>query len=150
MHQCRRKLFYNSHHIREGFFNRSYRGKQNRCCNEGDLDNLRNARERMGSKPVVACVRMHNPTVPVEWEQYADSILIYFNTGIPVLMDILFGRRKAGGRLPYNLPESMAAVERHGEDEIRGPEPYRCQDGTVYETGYSTAEGAVKGNEENP
>ena len=136
--------------IREGFFNRSYRGKQNRCCNEGDLDNLRNARERMGSRPVVACVRMHNPTVPVEWEQYADSILVYFNTGIPVLMDILFGRRKAGGRLPYNLPESMAAVERHGEDDIRGPEPYRCQDGTVYETGYSAAEGAVKGNEENP
>ena len=50
-------------------------------------------------------------------------------------MDILFGRRTAGGRLPYNLPKDMAAVENHNEDDIEGPEPYVCEDGTEWKAG---------------
>ena len=118
--------------FREDFTNRSYRGKRNCCINEGDLDNLEEARRRMGGKPVAVSMHMHNPAVPAEWEGLADVILVDFGCNLQVLLDILFGRREAGGKLPYNLPASMEAVEIHGEDDIRGPEPYRCADGTVW------------------
>ena len=123
--------------FREDFTNRSYRGKTNRCINENDLDNLEEARRRMGGKPVMVCMQMHNPTVPAEWEPLADGILIHFGCSMPVLLDILFGRRTAEGKLPYNLPASMAAVEKHAEDDPSGPEPYVCSDGTVFTAGYS-------------
>ncbi len=119
--------------FREDFTNRSYRGKTNTCANEGDLDNLEEARRRMGTKPVIVCMHMHNPTVPAEWEGKADAILVHFGCSLQVQMDILFGRRKAEGKLPYSLPASMAAVEKHAEDDIRGPEPYACADGTRWE-----------------
>ncbi len=121
--------------FRESFTNRSYRGKTNRCFNEKDLDNLEEARRRMGTKPVIVCMHMHNPTVPAEWESLADGILVHFGCSIPVLLDILAGKREAGGKLPYNLPKDMAAVEKHGEDDIRGPEPYVCGDGKVWAAG---------------
>ncbi len=118
--------------FRENFTNRSYRGKTNTCANEGDLDNLEEARRRMGTRPVIVCMHMHNPTVPAEWEGKADAILVHFGCSLQVQMDVLFGRRKAEGKLPYSLPASMAAVEKHAEDDIRGPEPYVCADGTVW------------------
>jgi len=31
----------------------------------------------------------------------------------------------------------MAAVEEHGEDEIRGPEAYVCADGVAWRDGFS-------------
>ena len=123
--------------FREDFINRSYRGKTNRCFNEQDLDNLEETRRRMGGKPVIVCMLMHNPTVPAEWESLADGIVVYFSCGRSVLMDILFGKRTAGGRLPYNLPKDMAAVEEHGEDEICGPEAYVCADGSVWQEGFA-------------
>lgn len=123
--------------FRENFTNRSYRGKTNRCINEGDLDNLGEARRRMGEKPVMICMQMHNPTVPTEWEPLADGILIHFGCSMSVLLDILFGRRTAKGKLPYNLPASMAAVEKHAEDDLSGPEPYVCSEGAVFAAGYS-------------
>ena len=123
--------------FREDFTNRSYRGKTNQCFNEQDLDNLEETRRRMGGKPVIVCMLMHNPTVPAEWESLADGIVVYFSCGRSVLMDILFGKRTAGGRLPYNLPKSMAAVEVHGEDDIRGPEAYVCADGSVWQEGFA-------------
>ena len=123
--------------FREDFTNRAYRGKTNRCFNEQDLDNLEETRRRMGGKPVIVCMLMHNPTVPAEWESLADGIVVYFSCGRSVLMDILFGKWTAGGRLPYNLPKSMAAVEVHGEDDIRGPEAYVCADGVAWRDGFS-------------
>ena len=119
--------------FREDFTNRSYRGKGNRSINESDLDNLEEARRLMGDKPVIMCMHMHNPTVPAEWEGLADGILIHFGCNLRVQLEILFGRMSAGGELPYNLPKSMAAVERHNEDDIRGPEPYVSGNGAVWE-----------------
>ncbi len=121
--------------FREDFTNRSYRGKTNRCWNEKDLDNLERARREMGGKQVIIVMHMHNPTVPGEWEGLADGILVHFGCSTEVILDILFGEREAAGRLPYNLPKDMAAVERHNEDDPEGPEPYTCADGTVWKSG---------------
>ena len=117
---------------REPFTDRSYRGKTDTCINEKDLDNVLEARRRMGDKPVIVSLHMHNPTVPAEFEPAADAILVDFSVSTEVLLDVLFGERKATGRLPYNLPADMAAVERHGEDAIEGPTPYTASDGAVY------------------
>ncbi len=121
--------------FRESFTDRSYKGKSNVCYNEADLDNLLLAREKMGGRPVIVCMYMHNPTVPAEFEPPADGVLVHFGVSDRILLDVLFGDRPAGGTLPYNLPADMAAVERHGEDDIVGPEPYRTADGTVYAAG---------------
>ena len=122
--------------FREDFTNRSYRGKSNRCWNEKDLDNLEQARKAMGTRPVIAVMHMHNPTVPAEWEGLADGILVHFGCSMPVILDILFGDREGTGKLPYNLPKDMAAVELHNEDDIEGPEAYACPDGTVWAAGF--------------
>ncbi len=123
--------------FRENFTNRSYRGKENTCFNEADLDNLENARAKMGNKPVIVCMHLHNPAVPAEWEGLADGILAHFGCSLDILLDILFGRRTAGGRLPYNLPVSMAAVEKHNEDEPEGSAPYTAGNGDVWQAGFS-------------
>ena len=104
---------------------------------EADLDNLENARAKMGNKPVIVCMHLHNPAVPAEWEGLADGILAHFGCSLDILLDILFGRRTAGGRLPYNLPASMAAVEKHNEDEPEGPAPYTAGNGDVWQAGFS-------------
>lgn len=123
--------------FRENFTNRSYRGKSNISINESDLDNLESARKTMGTKPVIICMHLHNPSVPAEWEPLGDGILVHFGCSLVVLMDILTGSRFPGGRLPYPLPRSMAAVEAHQEDDPFGIEPYVCSDGTVFKTGFS-------------
>ncbi len=117
---------------REPSPDRSYRGKTGICVNEADLDNVLEARRRVGDKPVIVSIHLHNPTVPAEFEPMADAILADFSVNTGVLLDVLFGERRATGRLPYNLPKDMAAVERHGEDAIEGPEPYVASDGAVY------------------
>ena len=117
---------------REPFTDRSYRGKSNTCINESDLDLVLEARRRMGGKPVIVSLHMHNPTVMSELEPSADAILVDFSVNTPVLMDVVFGDRQATGRLPYNLPRDMESVERHGEDDINGPEPYVASNGDVY------------------
>ena len=124
--------------FREDFTNRSYRGKTNTCWNEKDLDNLEEARRRMGGKPVIAVMHLHHPAVPAEWEGLADGILVHFGCENRVLLDILFGAAEGTGKLPYNLPKDMAAVERHPEDSIEGPEPYVCADGSIWKVGAST------------
>ena len=123
--------------FRENFTNRSYRGKTNTCVNEKDLDNLAEARARMAGKPVIAVLHLHNPAVPAEFEPLADGLLVHFGCTLTVLMQILSGEAKAGGRLPYALPRSMEAVERHDEDDPADPEAYVCADGTAFVRGYA-------------
>ena len=47
--------------IREKDSDRSYRGKTAICANERDLDILEETRRLAGDKPVIVCLRMHNP-----------------------------------------------------------------------------------------
>ncbi len=116
---------------------RSYRGKTNTASNESDLDNLLNARKRMGDKPVIACLRMHNPTVMSEFEKDADAIIAEFGVELEVLLEILFGERVRGGKLPYSMPKDMDTVEAHCEDLPDDYEPYTDSLGNTYSRGYS-------------
>ena len=53
-------------------------------------------RRRLGDKPVIVCMQMHNPTVPAEWEPLADGILI-------LLIGALYGPAGSGEQLMYAL-----------------------------------------------
>ena len=58
--------------FREDFTDRSYRGKTGTAANEADLDLVLDTRAAMGDKPVIVCLRMHNPTVLSELEPAAE------------------------------------------------------------------------------
>lgn len=115
---------------------RTYRGKTNTARNEGDLDNLLQAREAMGQKPVIAILQIHNPTVMSEFEPAADAILAHFGIEDRVLMDLLCGQAKPGGRLPVIMPVDMETVEAHCEDVDDDIQPYVDRTGNAYDYGF--------------
>jgi beta-glucosidase len=124
--------------FREEGKNRSYLGKTSICPNESDLENVLDA-EKSG-KPVIAVIRMHNPAVLPELEPHADAILCEFGIETGVLFEILFGERRAGGRLPYHLPKNMQGIEESLEDLADDYEPYRDTEGNCYERGFGLGE----------
>ncbi len=75
--------------FREDFVNRSYAGKTNTAYNESDLDNIINTKKAMGDKKVICVLRMHNSTVPAEFEKYCDAILIEFGVQKNVIFDLI-------------------------------------------------------------
>lgn len=115
---------------------RSYRGKENTPWNHRDLDCILETRKRMGGKPVVVCMRLHNPAVVSEFEPEIDGFLVHFGVENRVLLDILSGKCVPGGRLPLKMPASMETVERHMEDVFDDIECYTDECGNVYDFGF--------------
>ena len=122
--------------FREKSDNRSYRGKRETVCNEGDLDNVLEMRRRMGTKPVILLMELHNPTVPAEIEPAADAVAVQFGVTKAAMFDVIFGRSPAEGKLPYHMPKDMAAIEKHCEDLFNDYEAYRDSEGNRWEYGF--------------
>ncbi len=119
----------------ETFRNRSYYGKTayNR---EDELDQLLKLKETMKEKPVIVILHMERPCVVRELEPFADGLLVDFGAEDKTMIKILSGIEKAAGRLPFNIPNSMEAVEKHMED-CDDIVPYIDTQGKCYKTGYS-------------
>lgn len=115
---------------------RGYRGKENRPWNHGDLDCILETEKRMGGKPVIVCMHLHNPAVVSEFEEKADGLLVHFGVENRVLLDILSGACAPGGRLPLKMPASMETVERHKEDVFDDIECHTDACGNVYDFGF--------------
>lgn len=122
--------------ISEPFDDRSYHGKTVHTANESDLDNIIEARNLMGTKPVIVCAHLSNAVVPAEFEQYADAILCEFGVEHRAIFDILTGQAEPSALLPLNLPESMETVERHCEDIADDITPYTDSEGNTYRFGF--------------
>ncbi len=122
--------------FREASDDRSYRGKEGAAANEGDLDLVMDARKRMPGKPVIVCVRMHNPCVLSELEPYADAILTDFGVSREAVLTLVSGGAEPSALLPVQLPASMEAVEAHCEDRPLDIEPYRDACGNRYDFGF--------------
>lgn len=116
--------------------NRSYKGKTNTPYNHADLDNVLNTRARMGDKPVIVVMQLHNPAVVKEFESQADGILAHFGVENKILMEVLTGRSNPGGRLPVKLPANMETVERHCEDVFDDIECHVDECGNTYDYGF--------------
>ena len=127
--------------FREKDCDRSYRGKENTPYNAKDLDNILEAREKMGDKPVIVVMHSHNPSVVSEYEPQVDGILTHFGVENKVLMQILSGEPIPGGRLPLILPASMETVEKHSEDIFDDLKPYTDACGNRYDYGFGLSYG---------
>lgn len=119
--------------FREGFTNRGYKGKTGTAANESDLDLVLDARAAMGDKPVIVCLRMHNPTVVSELEAAADAILIDFGVQAQAILDLVSGRAEPSALLPVQMPRDMETVEKHCEDVPFDMDPYVDSQGNAYD-----------------
>ncbi|MFD5329456.1 glycoside hydrolase family 3 protein [Streptomyces sp. NPDC127092] len=61
--------------------------------------------------PTVVCVNLERPAVLPEIAEHAAALLADYGASDAALLDVVFGRAKPEGRLPFELPRSMAAVE---------------------------------------
>jgi beta-glucosidase len=66
--------------------------------------------------PVVAVPKLDRPLVLTDVVDRAAAVIGSYGVSDDVLLETLFGDRRPGGRLPFELPRSMAQVERQLED----------------------------------
>ena len=67
-------------------------------------------------KPTVVVANLYRPTVLTEINELCTALMADFDTSDEVLADVLFGKRQAMGKLPFELPSSQEAVEKQMED----------------------------------
>lgn len=67
-------------------------------------------------KPSVVVANLYRPSVLTEINEQCGALMADFDTSDEVLADVLFGKRKAEGKLPFELPSSKEAVEKQMED----------------------------------
>ena len=70
----------------------------------------------IGQKPSVVVANLYRPSILTEVNEVCDALMADFDTSDEVLADVLFGKRKAGGKLPFELPSSQEAIEKQLED----------------------------------
>ena len=81
------------------------------------------------------CIRdrtVTNPCVMTEVEPLADAVMLGFSVQTQAFLDLLFGREKPSGLLPFEMPASMQAIEEHCEDLPHDIVPYTDADGNTY------------------
>jgi beta-glucosidase len=108
-----------------GFFGRIHQGN---LAFWGEA--LQHLQDVMRAKPTVIDVYLDRPAVIPELAQEAAALLGSFGASDRALLDVLFGRFAPSGKLPFELPSSMEAVERQKEDV-----PYDSDD-PLYEFGF--------------
>ncbi|MDS0524289.1 glycoside hydrolase family 3 protein [Clostridium sp. SHJSY1] len=122
--------------FREKTVDRGYYGKTNTVANEEDLDIVINTKKKIGNKPVIVCIHMHNPTVLSELEPYSDAILVDFGIQKTAILDIIRGKEEPYGLLPVQMPASMKTVEKHNEDVPFDMDVYKDAMGNSYDFGF--------------
>ena len=115
--------------------NRSYRGRHIEVENATDLALVRETKALMGSKPVVVLLQATRPVV-MEFEPWADAVLVAFGVRSKALLEIVSGAFEPSGRLPMQFPANMDTVERQQEDVPQDMEPWRDTDGNSYDFGF--------------
>lgn len=71
---------------------------------------------RCGKTPVVMTVYLDRPAILTEVRDKVAALYGDFGVSDDALLDVLSGKAKAGGHLPFELPSSMAAVEAQKAD----------------------------------
>jgi beta-glucosidase len=87
---------------------------------QGDLDfkdpELSRILKIMHQKPAVVCIYLDRPAVIPEISEHAAGLLCDFGALDDAVLDVIFGKFHPSGRLPFELPLSMKAVENQMED----------------------------------
>jgi beta-glucosidase len=71
-------------------------------------------------KPTIVAIDLSRPAVIPDIASASAALLGTFGASDVALLDVLFGRSAPSGRLPFELPSSMAAVERQAPDAPYG------------------------------
>ena len=71
---------------------------------------------RCGKTPAVMTVYMDRPAILTEVKDKTAALYADFGVSDNALLDVLTGKAKAGGHLPFELPSSMAAVAAQKSD----------------------------------
>jgi len=130
--------------FRENDCDRAYINKVNTSYNATDLENILSARKAMGDKPVIVVLQLHNPAVVAEFEKQVDGLIAHFGVENKVLMEILAGEARPGGRLPMLLPASMETIEHHSEDVSDDMDVYVDECGNQYDYGFGLMDYALR------
>ncbi len=94
------------------FFESFFRGGRLHYSEE-ELDDIL---ELIRQKPSVVVANLYRPSVLSEINAECGALMADFDTSDEVLADVLFGKRKLQGKLPFELPSSQEAVEKQKED----------------------------------
>ena len=116
----------------EKFTNRSYKGKSIAVENQTDLSLVRETKAAMGDKPVVVLLSTTRPVV-MEFEPWADAILVAFGVRSAAYLDIITGANEPYGLLPMQFPIDMNTVEEQFEDTPHDMTPYLDACGNRYD-----------------
>ncbi|MFI5771222.1 glycoside hydrolase family 3 protein [Streptomyces sp. NPDC051658] len=79
-------------------------------------EELKPVLDLLDAVPTVVCLNLERPAVIPEIAERAAALIVDFGASDEALLDVAFGRARAEGRLPYELPRSMAAVEASRSD----------------------------------
>jgi len=97
---------------REGFLERFFH------C--GDLAfksaELRRILDILAKAPTIVDIYLDRPAVIPEIAQQSAALLANFGASDATLLDVIFGRCAPSGKLPFELPSSVEAVQRQKED----------------------------------
>ncbi|MEU9735809.1 glycoside hydrolase family 3 N-terminal domain-containing protein [Streptomyces sp. NPDC048002] len=74
-------------------------------------DELKEILRLLETVPTLVCVNLERPAVLPEIAERAAALVADYGASDAALLDVAFGRARAEGRLPFELPRSMAAVE---------------------------------------
>lgn len=66
--------------------------------------------------PTIIDIHLERPAIFPEINEAASAVTVNFGASNEALLDVLFGRSVAAGRLPFDLPSSMKAVEESRTD----------------------------------
>ncbi len=93
----------------------------------GDLDFKEKEKEEiltlLRTVPTIVVIELDRPAVIPEINADAKALLADFGASDEAVLDVIFGKRKPEGRLPFELPSSMKAVR-----EQRSDVPYDSND----------------------
>ncbi len=96
------------------------KGLLERFFHAGDLDFKGEEKERLlnilDTVPTIVDMYLERPAVIPEIAEKAAALLANFGAEDEAALDVIFGTHSPNGKLPFELPASMAAVRRQKED----------------------------------
>jgi beta-glucosidase len=94
-------------HPNHFFGSRHHEGRLDFRDGDADYEALKTVSAKV---PVIVSVFLDRPAILTNVRDKAVVLLANFGVGDAALLDVVAGKARAGGRLPFELPSSMAAV----------------------------------------
>ena len=70
----------------------------------------------LGTTPTIVVIGMDRPAVIPEISAAAKGLLVEFGASDKAVMNVVFGRARPEGKLPFEMPSSMDAVRKQRAD----------------------------------